>query len=243
MAEKILITSFKGGSGVTTCCVELGLALAASGERTLIVDGDYRTSCAMLTAGCAELSVYTAADYENGACRAKQTLVTHPQAINLCFMPTQGRRDPASVLRAVNDVEGLFDYVLMDKTAADICNRAIIVTEPSVPSVKSADCCRSELSDGGIKKIELIVNKINGGQVLNGETLSAKEISSALHTPLVAVIPEDLLLTVGKIKKSTARAFRLAASAVRGKSDEVCNVIKQYFGLNGYLKRKMREKI
>ena len=40
MAKKIYMTSLKGGTGVTTCCVGLGLALAGIGERTLVVDGD-----------------------------------------------------------------------------------------------------------------------------------------------------------------------------------------------------------
>lgn len=243
MAEKIYFTSLKGGTGVTTCCVKLGLALAAAGERTLIVDGDYRSSGALLAGNCAEYAVYTVADYEKGACRAKQTLIPLPDAENLCFMPTFGRKNPASVLRAVADVEGLFDCVLLDKTAREIADGAVIVTEPYVLSVKSADCCRAELMDGGIKKIRLFVNKMNGGQLLNGEIMSAQEIAGLLRLPLCAVIPEDLSLTSGKMKKSTAKAFKLAAAHILGKSDEVCNVLGQYRGLDGYIKRKMRELI
>ena len=46
MAEKILLTSFKGGTGVTTYAVGLGLALASHGERTLNVEGYARCGCA-----------------------------------------------------------------------------------------------------------------------------------------------------------------------------------------------------
>lgn len=48
MAKKIYLTSFKGGTGVTTCCVGLGRALASLGERVLVVDGDVRCGSAAI---------------------------------------------------------------------------------------------------------------------------------------------------------------------------------------------------
>ena len=131
----------------------------------------------------------------------------------------------------------------MDKTAPDRCDSAIIVTEPFVPSVKSSDACKAYLSDMGIKDISLIVNKLNGGQIINGEVMTAQEIAALLRLPLKAVIPEDLTLPLGKWKKSTLKAFRVAAETVSGKREIVCNVVKPYFGLNGYIKRKVRERL
>ena len=62
MAKKIYMTNLKGGAGVTTCCVGLGIALANAGERTLIVDGDCDCACALQIGGCANMHVYTLAD-------------------------------------------------------------------------------------------------------------------------------------------------------------------------------------
>ena len=200
MARKIYMTNLKGGTGVTTCCVGLGFALAELGERTLVVDGDSISGGALQTGGCANMQVYTL-------------------------------------------VDGLFDYILLDKTARATSDCAIIVTEPYVPSIKSADCCKAILSDGGIKDIGLIVNKLNGGQILSGEVMTAQEIASVLRLPLKAVIPEDLSLPVGKWKKSTMRAFRVAADMTTGKREGICNVLKSYFGLNGFIKRKVRERL
>ncbi len=243
MAKKIFMTSFKGGTGVTTCAVGLGVALAKMGERTLIADGDFRTGSATIIGECRDLQVYTLGDYEKGACRAKQTLTFHPLNSNLCFMPSMGVTDLSVAAKAIKDIDGLFDYILLDKIAPEVCDGALIVTEPFTPSVKSADCCRSALYDGGVKDIGLIVNKINGGQILNGEVMTAHEIASLLHLPLKAVIPEDLTLSAGNWKQPTMKAFKAAAETITGKCEGFCNILKGYGGINGVIKRKMRAKL
>lgn len=243
MAKKIYMTNLKGGTGVSTCCVGLGLALAASGERTLIADGDFYACGAMQIGGCANMQTYTLADFNKGACRAKQTLVSHPGTGNLSFMPSLGLADKKACGRAIDEVDGLFDYILLDKFAPEKCDSAIIVTEPYAPSLKSSDCCKAKLADSGIKDIGLILNKLNGGHVLSGEVMTAQEIAALLRLPLKAVVPEDLSLPLGKWKKSTLKAFKVAAEMLTGKREGVVNVIREYFGLGGYIKRKVRERL
>ena len=243
MARKIFMTNLKGGTGVTTCCVGLGFALAGLGERTLIIDGDRFGAGALQTGGCSNMQVYTLDDYAKGACRAKQTLVSHRKAANLSFISSLGLDDESAAERAVDELDGLFDYILLDKIAPKKCDAAIIVTEPFVPSIKSADCCKAILSDGGIKDVGLIVNKLNGGLILGGEVMTAQEIAALLRLPLKAVIPEDLSLPLGKWRKSTVKAFRISAESITGKRDGICNVMLSYFGLNGFIKRKVRERL
>ena len=243
MARKILFTSFKGGTGVTTVCVGLGLALAEAGERTLIVDGDRISGCAMTVAGLGNMQVYTLADYERAACRAKQTLIIHPKCSNLCVMPTLGLKDPSIAKRAISEIEGLFDYILLDKITAAECDGGVIVSEPYLPSVKSADCCRSAIADGGVRDISLILNKMSGSQVISGEIMSAPEIASLLHLPLLAVIPEDFTLPAGKWRQQTLNAFGVAARNIAGKNKGIYDVIRGYSGINGFIKRKMRSRI
>lgn len=243
MAKKIYMTNLKGGTGVTTCAVGLGIALASAGERTLILDGDSAGGCALQIGGCANLQTYTLADFAKGACRAKQTLVPHRSTGNLSFSSSLGLEDPSAAERAVDELEGLFDYVLSDGLAQSRCDCAAIVTEPYLPSIKCADVCKARLADSGIKEIWLIVNKLNGGQIISGEVMTAQEIASVLRLPLKAVIPEDLAIPLGKWKKSTMKAFKVAAENISGKSDGVCNVLRPYFGFNGYIKRKVRERL
>ena len=243
MAIKIYMTNLKGGTGVTTCCIGLGLALAKMGERTLILDGDRYAANALSISGCRNMQIYTLADYEKGACRAKQTLVSHHQTVNLTLSASLGLREEKFAETAVEELDGLFDYILLDNIASKKCDSAIIVTEPFLPSIKSSDACKAKLSDSGIKDISLFVNKLNGGQIINGEVMTAQEIATLLHLPLKAIIPEDLSLPLGKWKTTTLKAFKAAAETVSGKREYTCNVLKPYFGLNGYIKRKVRAKM
>lgn len=243
MAKKIYVGSLKGGTGATTICVGLGLALAATGEKTLIVDGDSMSAGAMTVAGLGNMQVYTLADYERAACRAKQAATAHPKAENLHVMPTLELKDKSLIKKAVGEVEGLYDYILLDRAAAEICDEAVIVSEPYLPSVKSADCSKSVLCDGGVKEISLIVNKLNGGQVACGEVYSAEQIAEILRLKLLAVIPEDTTISVGRWRKQTVNAFKVAAGALSGKNCDLYDVLRGYTGLNGIIKRKMRAKI
>ncbi len=243
MAKKIYMTSFKGGTGVTTCCAGLGLALAESGERTLVADGDVYCACALQISGLANMQTYTLEDYSKGACRAKQTLIPHPKTGNLMFLSALGLNDKTAAERAFDELDGLFDYIISDKLAPKKCDAAIIVIEPYTPSIKSADCCRAYLADSGFKDVSLFVNKLNGGQILSGDTMTAQEIAALLRLPLKAVIPEDLTLPSGKWKKSTLKAFKAAADFVAGRRDGIVNVLLPYFGINGFIKRKVRERI
>ena len=243
MAEKIYFGSLKGGTGVTTVCVGLGLALADSGERTLIVDGDVTAACPMTVAGLGDYQVYTLADYEKGACRAKQAAFTHPKAQNLSIMPATGIKDLSVIKSAVKEIEGLYDYVLLDKAAAESCDLAVAVTEPYIPSLKSAGAFTAALSDGGAKDVRIIVNKLNGGKVAAGEVLSAQQISKLLRVPLLAQIPEDCTLPAGRWKQSTVAAFKVAANTLTGKKCDMYDVLKGYSGFNGFIKRKLRERI
>lgn len=243
MAKKIYMTSLKGGVGVTTCAVGLGIKLAEEGEKTLIVDGDRLSANALAVGGVATNQVYTLSDFARGACRAKQTLISHPKIFNLSFSSAAGLADERAAVRALDELDGLFDYVILDKIAKEKCDLALIVTEPYTPSIKCADICKAMLTDAKIKDIGLIVNKLNGGQVIDGSVIDAKEIASILRLPLKAVIPEDLEIPVGKWKKSTLRAFKLAAELIVGKREAVCNVCAPYVGINGFIKRKVRERL
>ncbi len=240
MAEVIYIAGARGGSGATTCAVRLASALAALGERTLVLDGDYECASGLETCGLQGLNVYTLADAEEGACRVKQAVLQNPASPNTYVLPTLGLKNPDYCITAVNECSKLFDVILCDGAALGACKRAIVVSAPYSASIASAKLRGARLKDGGIENVGLIINKVNGGLVYDGAVLSPQEFASVVRLPLLGVIPEDLTLPIGKIRPSTARAFDMTAEAVLGRSQKTYGTVKPYLGVTGYFKRKLR---
>lgn len=243
MAEVIYIAGARGGAGVTTCAVHLALALAELGERTLVLDGDSECAGGLEVCGLQGLNVYTLADAEEGACRVKQAVLQHPASPNTYVLPTLGLKNHDYCIAAVNECVKLFDVILCDGAAVGACKRAVVISAPYPSSVAAAKLRGARLKDGGAENVSLIVNKVNGGLVYDGEILSPQEFASIVRLPLLGVIPEDLTLPLGKIRPSTGRAFAMAAAALLGKSEKVYGTVKPYVGVTGYFKRKLRAHI
>ena len=243
MADKIFITKSKGGAGATTVVAGLGFALASAGDRTLIIDGDNLCGCGLAVCGCANMQVFTVADYERGACRAKQAMVQHPKYKNLYIMPTLGCTDKEATELAVREVAELFDFVLCDDVAQAVCRRTFVVTEPYLPSVRAADAKLCTLKDGGARIGGIIVNKVNGGLILGGKTSYPEEIAATLNAPLFALVPEDMALTLGQWRAYSMKYFKLAAARLKGKNVKLPYPESGYTGASGYFRRKMRERI
>ncbi|MCD7728773.1 MAG: hypothetical protein LUI60_02530 [Clostridia bacterium] len=243
MSVKIYMTSARGGAGCTTVAAGIGSALAASGERTLILDGDSVCGAALAVCGCNNLQVFTVADVESGLCRAKQAATQHPRYKNLYVMPTLGATTREGAVSAVREVQDLFDYIICDGAAAEVCDSAVVVTEPYQQSVKAADAKICALKDRGMKVAGVIVNKVNGGLLVTGQIVSPRDIAEALRVKLIAVIPEDLSLPLGKTRAQAQKYFKLAAMSLTGKGSKIYNPAEGYTGAGGYIKRIMRERI
>jgi septum site-determining protein MinD len=243
MSYKIFLTSLKGGTGVTTCAVQLCRALTENGERVLLYDGDKDCSCACYLAGLQGENVYSLGDAERGACRVKQVILQVKNNENFYVLPSSGVKYASFADSALKEIEGLFDYIICDEIAMSRCDRAIVICDPYPLSIKCADRQIAILKDANIKDVGVLINKVNGGLVFDGEIMTPQEIATILRVPLVAVIPEDLTLPTGKCKKTTAKAFKIAADKISGKSEKTLSVLKDYIGVTGLIKRKLRSKI
>ncbi len=242
MAEKIYLGSAKGGAGVSTCAVGIGLALAAKGERTLILDGDFNFPAALTIAGCAALKVYSLEEARKGACRVKQAIIEHPRSPNLFILPCAGCAERKYAATAVGECESLFDYVLCDRAAREVCSRAAVVCEPYPLGIKGADICLNQLHDCGIDDAGVIINKVNGGLIYDGKIMPPGDIAALLHAPLLGVIPEDLDVPLGAMRQDTVKAFKMTAARIAGGGKKIFSA-GGYSGPAGFIKRKMRSRI
>jgi septum site-determining protein MinD len=214
MGEAIVITSGKGGVGKTTTTANIGTALAAMGKKVVVVDGDTGLRNLDVLMGLENRIVYTLIDVIEGRCRLKQALIKDKRFNNLCLLPTAQTRDKndvssAEMLKIVSDLKEEFDYVIIDcpagieqgfENAVVGADRAIVVVNPELTSVRDADRVIGKLDAKGLDRHELVVNRINAEMTKNGDMLDVADILECLAIKLIGVVPDDRNVTVSTNK-------------------------------------------
>ena len=190
MARKIVITSGKGGVGKTTVCANLGVQLANLGFRVALFDADIGLNNLDVVMGIENRVVYDIADVIKGKCRIKQALVQDERYPTLYVMPSAQMENKQilsgeQIKLVVDLVSPNFDYILIDCPAGvDIgfhravfsANEALVVVTPHISSVRDADKVLSILSNYKLHSKSLIINRVRGDMLLNGEIISIEKI-------------------------------------------------------------------
>ena len=204
MARIIVITSGKGGVGKTTTTANIGMALARSGNRTLLVDADVGLRNLDLLLGLENRIIYTGLDVLTKTCRLEQALIKDKRQPNLTFFPLAPSRSEINitieqVTELITSVENLFDFILIDSpagidsgflTAIECANEAIVVVTPEVPSIRDADRVIGIMMSKKLSKLNLVVNRIRPEMVKTDDMMSIDDVTSILGIPLIGVIPD-----------------------------------------------------
>lgn len=214
MGEAIVITSGKGGVGKTTTTANIGTALAAMGKKVVVVDGDTGLRNLDVLMGLENRIVFTLLDVLEEKCRLKQALIKDKRFNNLFMLPTAQTRDKNDVdsdkmLKAVNELKEEFDYVIIDcpagieqgfENAVVGADRAIVVVNPELTSVRDADRVIGKLDSKGLERHELVINRLNHEMVKRGDMLDINDILDSLAIKLIGVVPDDRSVTVSTNK-------------------------------------------
>ena len=263
MARKIVLTSGKGGVGKTTICANLGATLAELGFRVCLIDVDIGLNNLDVVMGIEKRVMFDIVDVIQGRCRAKQALVQDYRIPSLYVMPSahsysQSVVSGEKIKKVIEDLDASFDYIFIDCPAgveagfhrAVYCaNEAIVVVTPHISSVRDADKVLSILAGYDLIHKSIIINRIRGDMVLNGEMLEIEEIVRVLKTSLLGVVPEDdeitVLSSVGglALKSSSARAFSLLAENLHEGTKKIYDCTLKYRGFFGNIKRNLKRKI
>mgnify|MGYP000351548170 CR=1 FL=1 len=206
MSEVIVITSGKGGVGKTTTSANLGCGLAALGKKVALVDADIGLRNLDVVMGLENRIVYDLVDVVEGNCRLKQALIKDKRYDGLFLLPAAQTRDkdavsPEQMQKLCDDLkEEGFDFIVLDcpagieqgfKNAIAGADRAIVVTTPEVSAVRDADRIIGLLEADGIRKIDLVLNRIRVDMVERGEMMSVEDVLEILAVNLLGAIPDE----------------------------------------------------
>lgn len=214
MSEAIVITSGKGGVGKTTTTANIGTALASLDKKVVVVDGDTGLRNLDVLMGLENRIVFTLLDAVEERCRVKQALIKDKRFPNLCLLPTAQTRDkndvsPEQMLNLVKELKEDFDYILIDcpagieqgfENAIIAADRALVVVNPEVTSVRDADRVIGKLDAKGLDNHQLIVNRLSYEMVKRGDMLDVNDILDSLAIKLIGIVPIDEEITVATNK-------------------------------------------
>ena len=209
MGRAIVITSGKGGVGKSTTTANIGSALALSGNRVALIDGDVGLRNLDLIMGLEGRIVYTLLDVVKGQCDVEQALVKDRRTKNLKMLaapedPNEGQVTPAQMKDICHMLKLTYDYVLIDspagieqgfRNAIAGANEAIVIATPDVASVRDADRV-IELLRKETFEPRLIVNRLFQQMSETGEMLDHRDLVDILGIKLLGVVPEDARKTV-----------------------------------------------
>ena len=263
MARKIVLTSGKGGVGKTTVCANLGICLAKLGFRVVLTDVDIGLNNLDVVMNVENQVVFDITDVIMGRCRPRQALVQDRNISSLYVLPSAQAYNKTNILgehikNVVDQLDSSFDYILIDcpagveagfHRAVFPASEAIIVVTPHLSSIRDADKVVGLLNDYNIEYKGLVINRMRGDLLLNGEMMTIESIVRALNLPLLGVIPEDDAIgsscsVGGKLQSvESARAFTLLSENIHNGSKKIFDCTYKYRGLVGYLKRNIKKHV
>ena len=213
MATVITVTSGKGGVGKTTTSAAIATGLAMRGKKTVVIDFDVGLRNLDLVMGCERRVVFDFINVINGDANLNQALIRDKRVESLYIFPTSQTRDKDAlkqegVARIMEDLKQQFDFIVCDSpagiehgalTALYHADRAIVVTNPEVSSVRDSDriigllASKSRRAEEGLSPVDvqLLLTRYSAERVEKGEMMTIEDVKEILSIPVLGVIPES----------------------------------------------------
>lgn len=205
MGKVILVSSGKGGTGKTMFTVNMGAVLARSGSRVMLLDMDMGLRNMDIYLGMENKVVYNIMDVLSGICRIKKAMIKVDGFSTLYFMAASPRKDerdltPLHMEVLCSKLKKFFDYIIIDcpagigdmfDAAAITADKAVIVTEPEVASLRDADAADRYLREKKVQDISIVVNKVKVDLMKAGFVPDISQIIEMFKTPVAGLIQYD----------------------------------------------------
>lgn len=206
MCEVIVVASGKGGTGKTTVCAGLAVALAKKDKRVLIIDCDSGMRGMDMVLGISDKLVYDISDVISGACEEADALYQIEDELPLYCIAAPLYADdevsPALIKRFVEKERENFDYILIDSpagtgsgfaAAASAADRALVVVNAEPISIRGCKNIGYRLRELEISDSRLVINRFDRERFFKmGLYRDLDEVIDEAGMRLIGLIPEDI---------------------------------------------------
>jgi pilus assembly protein CpaE len=200
----IAVFSPKGGIGCTTVSINIAVALANNGHKTLLIDGSLQFGDVGVMLNIKALtSVVDVIERisELDADLISSVVATHDSGLKVLLAPPRPEMaelvKDAEVRALIKTLRELFDFVIIDTSSSlndvnlamlDVADRIILIARQDLTSLKNVSRF-FDLSEDLEYERDKVMLVINHGS--NKLSITVKDIVDTLKWPVTAVLPED----------------------------------------------------
>lgn len=238
MGEVFAVLSGKGGTGKTSVCAGVAIALAEEGKKILCIDCDVGLRNLDISLGLSDNGALSFLDVSSGNYPLDQA-AKHPLYPTLSFLtapmncPVESI-DSAAFGNLLRQARKEFDYIFLDAPAgvdagfrlvSASADRFLLVTGSGPAAVRDAARVGELLELMGKRDVRLVVNRVDR-DVLHTVRITIDDVMDTAGLPLMGVVLEDPYVTLAAafgmplLKYSrrceAAKAYRKIAKRIQG---------------------------
>ncbi len=205
MNDVIVVASGKGGTGKSTVCVGLAVALVKQNKRVLLIDCDCGMRGIDLMLDVEEKILFDCSDVICGNCTPRDAVYPSKNLNELHIMAapfdTDNEISPSVFKQMTDELKTDYDFVIIDSpaglgsgfaTAAAPADKALIVTNAEPTGLRGAIKIKSRLNGLDINDIRLVINRFDKKQFeQNACYEDLDEVVDVVGVRLIALIPYD----------------------------------------------------
>ncbi len=197
------VVSGKGGTGKTSVCAGVSVALAAAGLRVLCIDCDVGLRNLDISLGLSDSGALSFLDVSEGGYPLTQA-TRHPDYPTLSFLTAPMNRsvekiDADALYAMLRQARTMFDYIFLDAPAgvdagfrlvSGLAERFLVVTGSGPAAVRDAARVGELLELAGKKDVRMVVNRVDR-TMLSILKLTIDDVMDTAGLPLLGVVLED----------------------------------------------------